>query len=192
MSQGDLQGAGRVVDAAARKGVELDIRALGGHARSVADAAAVIGADLDHVVAPVVFVAIHLDGRLAPIVCLVAARSAVDAGLLSAVVGETVVRRATPAEIHDLVGFPAASVPPFGFGRGVRVVMDQELGSCEWLWALAGSDLAMLRVSPGVLRMLANAVVTPLAAAPWEAAAVAGTNVGARESGLILGARSQA
>jgi prolyl-tRNA editing enzyme YbaK/EbsC (Cys-tRNA(Pro) deacylase) len=192
VSQSDLQGVGRVVDAAARKGVELDIRALGGHARSVADAAAAIGSDLDHVVAPVVFVAVHLDGRLAPIVCLVSARSTVDAGLLSAVVGETVIRRATTAETRDLVGFPVGAVPPFGFGRGVRVVMDQDLGSCEWLWALAGSDSAMLRVSPGVLRMLANAVVTPLAAAPWETAAVAEASVGAHESRLMLGARSQA
>jgi prolyl-tRNA editing enzyme YbaK/EbsC (Cys-tRNA(Pro) deacylase) len=192
VSQGDLQGVARVVDAAARKGVELDIRALGGLARSVAEAAAVIGSDLDHVVAPVVFVAVHPDGRLVPIVCLASARSAVDAGLLAAVVGETVIRRATPAEISHLTGFPAEGIPPFGFGRGVRVVMDQELGSCEWLWALAGSDSAMLRVSPGVLRMLANAFVTPLAAAPWEAAAVAGASVGALDSRRVVGARSQA
>jgi prolyl-tRNA editing enzyme YbaK/EbsC (Cys-tRNA(Pro) deacylase) len=192
VSQSDLQGVARVVDAAARKGVELDIRALGGHARSVADAAAVIGADLDHVVAPTVFVAVHLDGRLVPIVCLVSARSAVDEGLLSAVVGETVIRRATTNEIQDLTGFAAEGIPPFGFARGARVVMDQELGSCEWLWALAGSDSAMLRVSPGVLRMLANAFVTPLAAAPWEAAAVAGATFGTLDSRRIVGARSQA
>jgi prolyl-tRNA editing enzyme YbaK/EbsC (Cys-tRNA(Pro) deacylase) len=192
MSQSDLQGVARVVDAAARKGVELDIRALGGHARSVVEAAAVIGSDLDHVVSPVVFVAVHLDGRLAPIVCLVSAGSVVDAGLLAAVVGETVVRRATPVEIRELTGFNAGGIPPFGFGRGVRVVMDQELGSCEWLWALAGCDSSMLRVSPGVLRMLANAFVTPLAAAPWGAAAVAEANAGALDSRRILGARSQA
>jgi prolyl-tRNA editing enzyme YbaK/EbsC (Cys-tRNA(Pro) deacylase) len=192
VSQSDLQGVARVVDAAARKGVELDIRTLGGHARSASEAASLIGADLDHVVAPIVFVAVHLDGRLAPIVCLVSARSAVDPGLLSAVVGETVVRRATTAETRDLTGFVAGSVPPFGFGRGVRVVMDQGLGSCEWLWAIAGSDSAMLRVSPGVLRMLSNAFVTPLAAAPWEAAAVAATSAGAVDSRLVLGARSQA
>ena len=71
-----------------------------------------------------VFVAVHPDGRLVPIVCLVSARNGVDAGLLSAVVGETVIRRASPAEIRDLTGFPAGGIPPFGFGRGVRVVMD--------------------------------------------------------------------
>jgi prolyl-tRNA editing enzyme YbaK/EbsC (Cys-tRNA(Pro) deacylase) len=191
VSQADFADIQRVVDAAGRKGVELDIRSLGGPVRGIEAACAAVGVDPGHVVQSVVFVAVQVGGHLAPIVCLVSGSSSVDAGLLAAVVGETAVRRATAAEIRELTGYPAGSVPPFGLGGGVRVVMDQELGLCEWLWAFAGSDTAMLRVSPGVLRMLSNALVTPLAA-PWVAPTVTQAGAGSMDSGLRLEAGSQA
>jgi prolyl-tRNA editing enzyme YbaK/EbsC (Cys-tRNA(Pro) deacylase) len=192
VSQADFAGIQRVVDAAARKGVELDIRSLDAPVRGVEAASAAVGADLGHVVQSVVFVAVQIGGRLAPIVCLVSGRNAVDTRLLAAVVGETAVRRSTAAEIRELTGYSAGSVPPFGLDRGVRVVMDQELGLCEWLWAFAGSDAAMLRVSPGVLRMLSNAFVTPLAAAPFVAPVATQASPGSLDSRLRLEASSQA
>ena len=192
MSQTDLSGMKRVVEAAARKGVELDIRVLGGAVHGVDEAAAAVGTDPRHVVQAVVFAVSHLGAPASPIVCLVSGRDHVDPGLLAAVLGETTVRRATPTEVLDFTGFPAAVVPPFGFPRSVRVVMDQDLGSSEWLWAVAGSDTAMLRLTPGVLRMLSNAMVTPLAAAPWVAPAAVQNSVGALEALLRLDAASQA
>jgi prolyl-tRNA editing enzyme YbaK/EbsC (Cys-tRNA(Pro) deacylase) len=192
VSQADFAGIQRVVDAAARKGVQLDVRSLGGPMPSLEAASAAVGTDPGHVVQSVVFVAVQIGGRPSPIVCLVSGRNSVDAGLLAAVVGETAVRPATAAEIREFTGYAAGSVPPFGLDRSVRVVMDQELGLCEWLWAFAGSDTAMLRVSPGVLRMLANAFVTPLAAAPSLAPAATQVSPGSRDARLRLEAGSQA
>jgi len=192
VSQADSSEIQRVVDAAARKGVELDIRVLGGSVRGIDEASAAVGTDPGHFVQSVVFVAVQVGGRLAPIVCLVSSHNSVDPGLLAAVVGETAVRRATAGEIRELTGYAAGSVPPFGLGRGVRVVMDQELGLCEWLWAFAGSETVMLRVSPGVLRMLSNAFVTPLATAPWVAPAATQESAGAVDARLRLEAGSHA
>ena len=160
----------RVVEAAARKGVAIDVSLLGEAAASADDAAAAIGVDTGQIVGSIVFVAPRPEGRLAPVVCLVSARNRVDEDMLAAVMGEPSLRRASAAEVLELTGFGTVGLPPFGFGRNVRVVMDQDLGAYEWVWAWAGSPAAMLRVSPGVLRMLANAFVTPLAETGWMSA----------------------
>lgn len=160
----------RVVDAAARKGVALDVGLLGEAAATPDDAAAAIGVDLGQIVGSIVFVAPRPEGRLAPVVCLVSARNRVDEGMLAAVMGEPSLRRANAAEVLELTGFGVVGMPPFGFGRNVRVVMDQDLGAYEWVWAWAGSPTAMMRVSPVVLRMLANAYVTPMAETSWMSA----------------------
>jgi prolyl-tRNA editing enzyme YbaK/EbsC (Cys-tRNA(Pro) deacylase) len=157
----------RVVEAAARKGVALDISVLNGPVYTPEEAAMAVGADLGQIVASIVYVAMRPEGRLSPIVCLVSGQNRVDAGLLAAVIGESSVRRASAVEVRELTGFSFASVPPIGHGRDVRVVMDQDLGAYEWVWAAAGSETALLRVSPRVLRMLSNAFVTPLAETSW-------------------------
>ena len=155
----------RLVEVASRKGVTLDITIFSDSTHTAEEAAAAFGAELGQIVKSLVFVAPRLDGRLVPIVCLVSGRNNVDLGLLAAVTGESAIRRATAGEVRDLTGFSIGSVPPFGYGRNVVTVMDQDLGSCEWVWASAGMNTAALRVSPGILRMLANAVVAPLARA---------------------------
>ncbi len=157
----------RVVEVASRKGVTLDIRVFGDSTHTAEEAAATVGAELGQIVKSLVFVAPRLDGRLAPIVCLVSGRNRVDLHLLAAVTGESAVRRATAGEVRELTGFTIGGVPPFGHGRSVRIVMDQDLGVYEWVWAAAGTDTAVFRVSPGTLRMLANAVVAPIAEAEW-------------------------
>ena len=192
MNQHQNSGVQRVVEAAARKGVDLDIRVLAGPVQGVEEEAAAVGADQGQVVQSLVFVATRLNGRLAPIVCLISGRNRVEGGLLAAVIGETEVRRASAAEVRELTGYSMTSLPPFGLGRDVRVVMDQDLGTHEWLWAAAGSDSAMLRVTPGVLRMLSNAFVTPLAEAPWVASAMAQNAGPAMEGHLRFEAGSHA
>jgi prolyl-tRNA editing enzyme YbaK/EbsC (Cys-tRNA(Pro) deacylase) len=157
----------RVVEVASRKGVTLDITIFSGSTHTAEEAAGAVGAELGQIVKSLVFVAPRLDGRLVPIVCLVSGRNRVDLGLLAAVTGESAIRRATASEVRELTGFSIGGIPPFGHGRNVRTVMDQDLGAYEWVWAAAGTDTAVFRLSPGTLRMLANAVVAPLSEAPW-------------------------
>jgi len=153
----------RVVDAAARKGVELDIHLLARPAHGFDETAEVLGANAGQVVKSVVIVAVRPGGRLAPLVCLVSGRDSVDPALLSAVSGEVSVRSATADEARLLTGYSIAGMPPFGYGREVRILMDQDLCAHEWLWAAAGTASAMMRVSPRTLRMLGNAIIASLA-----------------------------
>jgi prolyl-tRNA editing enzyme YbaK/EbsC (Cys-tRNA(Pro) deacylase) len=157
----------RVLDAASRKGVSLDVRVLESPTRTAQEAAAAVDADLGWIVQSLVFVAPRYDGKLAPIICLVSGRNHVDLALLAAVTGEVVVRAATAREVRDLTGFPQDGVPPIGHARTMRVLMDQELSQHEWVWASAGADRTLFRVPPSTLRMLANAVVVPLDNGSW-------------------------
>jgi prolyl-tRNA editing enzyme YbaK/EbsC (Cys-tRNA(Pro) deacylase) len=161
----------RVVEVASRKGVMLDLRDVVAAVRSADEAAAAVDVEIGQIVTPVLFVAPRPDGRLAPIACLVSGGGQVDAGLLAAVAGESHVRRASARETLELTGFGGEDLPPLGYRRDVRVVMDQNLDRHQWVWASAGT--ALFRVSPAVLRMLANAVVAPIADYRWAPAPAA-------------------
>ena len=164
-------GIQRLVEVAARKGVTLDIRLMPASTHTADEAAAVVDAQLGQIVKSLVFVAPRPDSRLVPIVCLVSGTNRVDLNLLAAVTGEVAIRLATARETRELTGYSIGGVPPFGYGRDVRVLMDQDLAQFQWVWAAAGADTAVFRVAPRTLRMLSNAVVAPVAERSWLQAA---------------------
>jgi prolyl-tRNA editing enzyme YbaK/EbsC (Cys-tRNA(Pro) deacylase) len=162
----------RVTEAAARKGVKLDITIFDESTHTAEEAAAAVGADVGQIVKSLVFVVPRSGGRLLPIVCLVSGRNRVDMRLLAAVSGEAAIRRATAAECRTLTGFSIGGIPPIGHGQGVRVIMDPDLCPHPVVWASAGTDTSVFPVPPGTLRILANALVAPIAEEPWIPAAI--------------------
>jgi prolyl-tRNA editing enzyme YbaK/EbsC (Cys-tRNA(Pro) deacylase) len=181
-------GVRRVVEVASRKGVALDIRLMPVATHSAEEAAVAVDAELGQIVKSLVFVAPRHEAPPVPLVCLVSGRNEVDLGLLAAVTGEVAIRQATAREAHEHTGYSAGGIPPFGHGRNVRVLMDQDLCRYQWVWAAAGADAAVFRVAPRTLRMLSNAVVAPLAGASWMRPGSASTI----ESHLQFGAGSGA
>ena len=166
----------RVVDAAARKGVSIDVHVLSTTTHTAEDAARSLGAELGQIVKSLVFVAPADGGGLDPIVCLVSGPNRVDVARLAAVTGEAEVRRATAREASELTGFTIGGIPPIGHTRAVRVVMDPDLGRFPEVWAAAGADRAVFPVAPAALRSLANAVVAPITEEPAPAAAASRTS----------------
>ena len=90
-------GIQRVRDAAARKGVSLEIKVFDESTHTAADAAATVDAELGQIVKSLVFVAPADDGTLEPLICLVSGPNRVDIARLAAVTGERDIRRATAA-----------------------------------------------------------------------------------------------
>jgi prolyl-tRNA editing enzyme YbaK/EbsC (Cys-tRNA(Pro) deacylase) len=176
----------RVVDAAARKGVILDIRVFDASTHTADDAAGAVEAELGQIVKSLVFVAPTDDGGLEPILCLVSGPNRVDVARLAAVTGEPDVRRATAAEARDLTGFVIGGIPPVGHPSTVRVIMDPDLGRFPVVWAAAGTQSAVFPVPPAVLRMLSNAHVAPICEERRQADVLAE----ALEGGLSGGAAS--
>lgn len=168
----------RVLEAAARKGVTLDVVAFDESTHTAVEAASAVDAELGQIVKSLVFVVPGDDGQPEPIVCLVSGPNRVDLARLAAVVGEPDIRRATAREANDLTGFVIGGIPPIGFSRALRVIMDPDLGRYPTVWAAAGLPTAVFQVPPATLRILANAMVAPITedrrAADIEADADAG------------------
>ena len=152
----------RVLDAAVRKGVTLEVVTFDESTHTALEAAAAVGADLGQIVKSLVFVAPDEGGGQEPILCLISGRDRVDIARLGAVSGEPDIRRATAREAYDLTGFAIGGIPPIGFERAIRVIMDPELGRYPTVWAAAGLPTAVFQVPPATLRILANATVAPI------------------------------
>ena len=151
-----------MLDAAARKGISLEIRTFPDTTHTAEDAAAAVGASLGQIVKSLVFVA-EREGRLEPFLALVSGTNRVDIARLAAVLGEPDVRRASAREAGELTGFVIGGIPPVGHARAMKVVMDPDLGRFQTVWAAAGTQNAVFEVPPATLRILANATVAPIA-----------------------------
>jgi prolyl-tRNA editing enzyme YbaK/EbsC (Cys-tRNA(Pro) deacylase) len=158
----DHVGIQRVRDAAARKGVSLEIRVFDESTHTAADAAATVDAELGQIVKSLVFVAPGADGTLEPVICLVSGPNRVDVARLAAVTGDRDIRRANAREAQELTVFAIGGIPPFGHIRPVRTIMDPDLGRFPIVWAAAGTSTAVFPVPPATLRILANATVAPI------------------------------
>jgi len=155
-------GLQRVRDAAARKGVDLDIRVFDESTHTAAEASAALDAELGQIVKSLVFVAPGPDGAIEPVLCLVSGPNRVDVARLAAVTGDQDIRRATAREAQELTGFTIGGIPPFGHPRPIRTIMDPDLGRFQTVWAAAGTPTAVFPVPPATLRILANATVAPI------------------------------
>jgi prolyl-tRNA editing enzyme YbaK/EbsC (Cys-tRNA(Pro) deacylase) len=178
-------GIQRVLDAAARKGVTLDVTVFDQSTHTAQDAATALGVELGQIVKSLVFVAPSPDGALDPIVCLVSGPNRVDISRLAVVTGERDIRRATAREADELTGFSIGGIPPFGHSRPARVVMDPDLGVFPVVWAAAGLPTAVFPVPPGTLRTLSNAMVAPIKEEPIAPAAETGPGDGSSNSGYV-------
>jgi prolyl-tRNA editing enzyme YbaK/EbsC (Cys-tRNA(Pro) deacylase) len=152
----------RLVDAAALKGVALDIRPLPSSATNAELVAAAVEAEIGQVVTALLFVADHGSAGLAPVVYLQSGSNPVDPCLLAALTGELSLRPATAAEALVLTGQLPGRMPAFGFGHSVRTLMDAAFGRYQWVWAPAGSIAAVFRMGVPTLRALSSAVVVPI------------------------------
>ena len=157
----------RVLDAAERKGVALEVVNFDDSTHTAQDAARAVGAELGQIVKSIVFVIDREEGP-EPCLVLVSGVNRVDVSLLSAVLTEPRMRRATAIEAHELTGFSIGGIPPFGHVRAIRTIMDPDLGRYETIWAAAGTANSVFPMTPATLRVLANATVTQIAVRPDE------------------------
>jgi prolyl-tRNA editing enzyme YbaK/EbsC (Cys-tRNA(Pro) deacylase) len=186
----DHVGIQRVRDAAARKGVSLEIRVFDESTHTAAAAAATVDAELGQIVKSLVFVAPAEGGTLQPVICLVSGPNRVDLARLAAVTGDRDIRRATAREAQELTGFVIGGIPPFGHLRPIRTIMDPDLGRFQVVWAAAGTPTAVFPVPPATLRILANATVAPITEERRSADLEAERQAASSESELVGGGAS--
>lgn len=157
----------RVIDAAARKGVTLDVVVFDESTHTAEEAARAVHAEVGQIVKSLVFVADRDEGP-EPCLVLVSGANMVDITLLANVLTEPRMRRATADEAREITGYSIGGIPPFGHTRSIRTVMDPDLGRFATVWAAAGTANTVFSVTPQTLRVLANANVAPIANAAVE------------------------
>lgn len=151
----------RVLDAAERKGIKLDVVFFDESTRTAEEAARAVGTEVGAIVKSLIFVSEHVDGLEAFLV-LASGANQVDVALLGAVLTEPRLRRANASEVRELTGFAIGGIPPFGHKQVLRTIMDPDLGRHEQVWAAAGTPNAVFPIAPQTLRLLSNAVVTSI------------------------------
>ncbi len=158
----------RVLEAAAREGVTLEVTVFDESTHTAPEAAAALGAELGQIVKSLVF-AVPGDNGPEPLLCLVSGPNRVDVARLAVVTGEADIRRATAREAREMTGYSIGGIPPIGHPGPIRVIMDPDLGRYAVVWAAAGLPTAVFPLPPETLRVLSNATVAPIAEEPTAA-----------------------
>ncbi len=157
----------RVRDAAAKRGVTIDIVTFDESTHTAQEAADAIGVELGQIVKSLVFMApvdpARDDGEVEPVLALVRGTDRVDIGKLASASARPRLRRASAKEAREATGYAIGGVPPFGHDRRITVVMDPALDGYEEVWAAAGTPTAVFPIAPATLALLSDALVAPCA-----------------------------
>lgn len=142
----------RVIEAAARAGLAIEVVRFPASTRTAADAARAVGCDVAQIVKSLVFM---VDGE--PVVALLSGADRLDPERLAAAMGGSDVRRAEGDEVRAATGYAIGGVPPIAHARTLPVLMDERLMLQPQVWAAAGLPDAVFRVTPQALERAAGA-----------------------------------
>lgn len=148
----------RVVDAAAERGVTVEVTRFPEGTATAAEAAAAIGCDVAAICKSIVLIA---DDE--PVIVLTSGVHRVDERKVAAEVGADDARMATAAEAQAATGAPIGGTAPYGQSEEVRLLLDDELLAQEEIWAAAGSPDAVFPIAPDQLLETSGAEVADVA-----------------------------
>ena len=150
----------RVADAAAERGLTIEIVTFAESTRTAEEAATAIGCAVGQIVKSLVFTVADQ-----PVIALVSGSNQLDtrklADLLS--VSRKQVKRADADMVRAATGFAIGGVPPFGHATVMPVYVDEDLLQYDVIWAAAGTPNTVFEVTPTELIQAANGFVADLA-----------------------------
>jgi prolyl-tRNA editing enzyme YbaK/EbsC (Cys-tRNA(Pro) deacylase) len=146
----------RVQEAIDAAGLGARVVRVESSARTAAEAALAVGADVGAIVKSLVFVV----GER-PVVALVSGANRLDAARLAEVAGGPV-SRADAALVREATGFPIGGVPPLAHPAPLPVYCDRDLLGHAVVWAAAGTPHDVFPVAPGALVEATGAVVADI------------------------------
>jgi prolyl-tRNA editing enzyme YbaK/EbsC (Cys-tRNA(Pro) deacylase) len=137
--------AQRVVDAAARQGLDVEVREFPEGTRTARDAATAVGVQVGQIVKSLAF---DVDGDI--VLALVSGSNRLDESELARAAGSagSKVKRANPDAVRAATGFAIGGVPPFGHATPLRTFVDGDLLAYDVVWAAAGTPRHVFAVRP--------------------------------------------
>lgn len=153
----------QVVDAAAERGVTVEVVRFPEGTATAQDAAAAIGCEVDAICKSLVLIA---DDET--VIVLASGANTVDLGKVAAELGcdEQLVRLATADEARAATGLPIGGTAPYGHVEPVRLLLDDDLLAHEEIWAAAGLPDAVFPIAPDQLLETCGAEVADVAQRP--------------------------
>jgi Cys-tRNA(Pro) deacylase len=147
----------RVLEAARRLGIPIDIRQFDQGTRTAQEAADAIGVSLGQIVKSLVFLA---DDQ--PVLVLASGPNRTDTAKLARQAQARKVRRASAEEVQAATGFVIGGVPPIGHPRALPIYFDRDLLQYETVWAAAGTPNTVFAVDPRRLAQASGAVIADI------------------------------
>ncbi|MBB4005096.1 YbaK/EbsC family protein [Aurantimonas endophytica] len=148
----------RVAADAEAKGLKISIVETKTSARSAAEAADAVGAQVGQIVKSLVF-----RGRESgdAYLLLVSGANRVDEAAMAVLLGEAL-ERPDADFVRTATGFAIGGVSPLGGSVRLRTVMDEDLFQYATVWAAAGTPRHVFEVVPLQLRSATGASVGPV------------------------------
>jgi len=161
--------AQRVAQAAARLGLDIELREYPEGTRTAGDAARAIGVEVAQIVKSLVFMTSTEGGSASgggrrPVLCLVSGVNQLDTARLATLTGTADVRRATADEVERFTGFAIGGVPPFGHSTPLPIYCDRDLLAYDTVWAAAGTPRTVFAANPQRLAEACRATIADLKA----------------------------
>lgn len=150
--------AQKVVTAAARHGLTIDLHEYPDGVRTAADAAAAVGCQVDQITKSMIFDA---DGEL--LLALTSGANQVDGTRLAELAGAARCGRADVEAVRARTGYAIGGVPPFGHDHPVRTWIDPLLLTFERVWGAAGTPRHVFSVRPDDLVRITGATIADFA-----------------------------
>ena len=138
----------------AERNVHVEIQTFDASVHTAQQAAQDLGAEVRTIVKSLVFEA---DGQ--PVLVLCSGDRRVDTAKLATLCAAQQVRQASAARIKSITGYSIGGVPPVAHATALPVFMDQELLTCEVVYAAAGTARTLFAIAPQALRDVSGARV---------------------------------
>lgn len=138
----------RVLEAARRLGIEVELREMPESTRTAEEAAAACGSTVAEIVKSLVFRGV---GSGEAYLLLVSGGNRVDEVKVAEDIGEAL-SRPDARFVREFTGYAIGGVPPFGHDRALRTFLDRDLLRFGHVWAAAGTPRTVMRLSPAALR----------------------------------------
>ncbi|MBO0906312.1 YbaK/EbsC family protein [Jiella sonneratiae] len=148
----------RVADAAVAGGLKIRIVRTETSARSAAEAALAVGAEVGQIVKSLVF---RGKDSARPYLLLVSGANRVEESAMTGALGEAL-ERPDAAYVREATGFAIGGVAPLGATGDLTVYMDEDLFRYATVWAAAGSPMHVFEVVPLQLRSVTGAKLGPV------------------------------
>ena len=148
----------RVRQALTAFGLDDRVVELAQTTRTAQDAAKAVGCEVGQIAKSLVFKGKE-SGR--PYLVIASGKNRVNEKKIAAVVSEPV-KMGDPDFVRQTTGFAIGGVAPMGHTTPLTILIDQDLGSYEVIWAAAGTPRAVFELTPDQLTAMTGGRVIPI------------------------------